>query len=61
LRHAGAENAPFSLVECESERLNAHTRHHNHSREFWQLVAAHVPDYRAKRRELQRLWNAVEI
>jgi len=39
----------------------AHTRLRNHSREFWQVVAAHVPDFRAKRTELQRLWNALEI
>lgn len=38
-----------------------HTRHPNHSREFWQAVAFHVPDYRDKRRELKRLWAALGI
>jgi predicted metal-dependent hydrolase len=52
---------PPGLVRYVFIHELAHTRHRNHSREFWQLVAAHVPDFRAKRRELQRLWNAVEI
>ena len=39
----------------------AHTRHMNHSREFWQAVAIHVPDYRDRVRELKRLWSALEI
>jgi len=59
-------NARLLLVPPASVRYVfihelAHTRHRNHSREFWQVVAAHVPDYRAKRTELQKLWNALEI
>ena len=59
-------NARLLLVPPASVRYVfihelAHTRHRNHSREFWQVVAAHVPDFRAKRTELQRLWNALEI
>ena len=38
-----------------------HTRHMNHSRDFWQAVAVHVPDYRDRVRELRRLWRALEI
>jgi len=38
-----------------------HLRHRNHSREFWQDVAVHVPDHREKRIELKRRWNALEI
>ena len=38
-----------------------HTRHLNHSREFWQAVAIHVPDYRNKLRELGRLWGTLGI
>jgi predicted metal-dependent hydrolase len=52
---------PPGLVRYVFIHELAHTRHRNHSREFWQVVAAHVPDFRAKRKELQRLWNAVEI
>jgi predicted metal-dependent hydrolase len=39
----------------------AHTRHLNHSREFWQAVAVHVPDYRDKNRELRRLWRTLGV
>jgi predicted metal-dependent hydrolase len=52
---------PPGLVRYVFIHELAHTRHRNHSREFWQVVAAHVPDFRAKRKELQRLWNALEI
>ncbi len=38
-----------------------HTRHMNHSREFWRAVAVHVPDYRDRVKELKRLWRALEI
>ncbi len=31
-----------------------HTRHLNHSRAFWQLVASHSPDYRAHEKRLDR-------
>jgi predicted metal-dependent hydrolase len=39
----------------------AHTRHLDHSREFWQAVAVHVPDHRNKVKELRRLWGALGI
>jgi hypothetical protein len=52
---------PPGLVRYVFIHELAHTRHRNHSREFWQLVAAHVPDFRAKRKELQWLWNALGI
>jgi predicted metal-dependent hydrolase len=39
----------------------AHTRHLNHSREFWQTVAVHVPDYRDKTKELRRLWRTLGV
>jgi predicted metal-dependent hydrolase len=38
-----------------------HTRHMNHSREFWQAVAIHVPDYRDRIKELKRLWRTLGI
>jgi predicted metal-dependent hydrolase len=38
-----------------------HTKHRNHSRDFWAAVAVHVPDYRSKRVQLRRLWNELEI
>lgn len=38
-----------------------HTRHPNHSREFWQAVAVHVPDYRDKTKQLRRLWRTLQV
>jgi len=38
-----------------------HIRHMNHSREFWQAVAVHVPDHRDRVRELRRLWGTLVI
>ena len=38
-----------------------HTRHMDHSREFWQAVAIHVPDCRDRVKELKRLWGALGI
>lgn len=31
----------------------AHTVHHNHSKNFWALVAKHCPDYKTRRKELK--------
>lgn len=36
-----------------------HTRHMNHSRRFWRLVARHEPDYRALDRALGHGWQNV--
>lgn len=36
-----------------------HTRHLNHSPKFWQLVAAHEPEWRRLDRELLRGWRHV--
>jgi hypothetical protein len=37
----------------------AHTRHMNHSRRFWQCVAACCPDYRRLDRALSEGWRSV--
>lgn len=31
-----------------------HLVHHNHSKNFWSLVAAHLPDHKLRKRELRR-------
>lgn len=36
-----------------------HTRHMNHSRRFWKLVAEHSPDYRALEQRLDEAWRDV--
>lgn len=36
-----------------------HTRHMNHSKRFWSLVAAYEPDYKRLDRELLRAWQSV--
>ena len=38
-----------------------HTRHMNHSREFWQAVAVHVPDYRERLKELKNRMQSLAI
>jgi predicted metal-dependent hydrolase len=65
-RHTISLNARLLLIPPDMVRYVfvhelAHTRHMNHSREFWQAVAVHVPDYRDRVRELKRLWSALEI
>ncbi len=52
---------PSDMVRYVFVHELVHTRHMNHSREFWQAVAVRVPDYRNKVRELKRLWGALEI
>jgi predicted metal-dependent hydrolase len=37
----------------------SHTRHMNHSRQFWALVESFEPDYRALDRELLSGWQHV--
>jgi len=38
-----------------------HIRHPNHSREFWQAVAVHVPDYRNKLRTLRHRMESLAV
>jgi predicted metal-dependent hydrolase len=38
-----------------------HIRHPNHSRGFWQAVAAHVPDYRDRLKELRHRMESLAI
>jgi len=38
-----------------------HSRHPNHSREFWQAVAVYVPDYREKLKELRHRMESLAI
>ncbi len=46
--------APRDTVEYLMIHELCHTRHLNHSRAFWELVACHCPDYRAHEKLLGR-------
>ena len=37
----------------------AHTKYHDHSREFWNEVAKHMPDYKARRTLLKKYPTSV--
>ncbi len=45
---------PIQLVEYVVVHELAHLAHHNHSREFWSLVAQYVPDYKSRKKLLNR-------
>lgn len=40
---------PMEMIEYVVVHELAHTRHHNHSRVYWNLVEKMMPDYRARR------------
>lgn len=43
---------PAEAVEYVVVHELAHTRHHNHSKEFYNLISRYMPDYKAKERLL---------
>lgn len=46
--------APPAVMEYVVVHELCHIRHKNHSRDFWQLVAVHMPDYLQHRQWLKR-------
>ena len=46
--------APEAIVDYLVAHEVSHLRHHNHSSEFWSLVASVCPDYQALRQWLKR-------
>lgn len=45
---------PSSLSEYVIYHELAHTRHLNHSKDFWEEVGRHLPDYKERRKALRR-------
>jgi len=50
---------PPELVQYVFVHELCHTIHMNHSRDFWQLVAAKMPDYAPRRTTLKQAWQYV--
>ena len=58
----------FRLLYCPKEVVDyvvvhelAHTLHHNHSKQFWQVVERHVPDWKLRRQWLKTHGILMEI
>ena len=44
---------PMHLIEYVIVHELSHTRQHNHSERFWNIVGAIMPDYKSRRKELK--------
>lgn len=53
--------APKEVIEYVVVHELAHTKHKNHSKEFWTEVATYVPDWKAKRNWLKLHGGLMEI
>ena len=53
--------APIEIVDYVVVHELSHLRHLNHSRDFWQTVAAIVPDYKQRRKWLKANGHKLEI
>lgn len=58
LRLAYAEPAAVDYVILHEL---AHTREHNHSARFWAIIAARMPDYRQRQKELRELQERLSL
>jgi predicted metal-dependent hydrolase len=52
--------APLDVIDYVVVHELAHTVQHNHSKNFWNIVARFVPDYKEKRKELKVLAKALK-
>jgi predicted metal-dependent hydrolase len=50
---------PQALIDYVICHELAHTKHHNHSDSFWQLVQRMVPDYKARKKQLKTYPTAI--
>ncbi len=53
--------APPALIEYVVVHELCHLKQKNHSRAFYDLLGSHLPDYKARRRELKRLAPELEL
>ena len=53
--------APKDVIEYVIVHELAHTKHHNHSKTFWEEVAKFVPDWKVKRAWLKQHGGLMEI
>ena len=53
--------APKDVIEYVIVHELAHTKHHNHSKAFWEEVAKFVPDWKVKRAWLKQHGGLMEI
>jgi predicted metal-dependent hydrolase len=65
---SGSINFSYRLVMAPLEILDyvvihelAHTKHHNHSKEFWGMVGEYCPDYYQKRKWLHGNGNSLKV
>lgn len=53
--------APKRLVEYVVAHELCHLKHHNHSRDFWQLLERAMPDYDRRREELAKVGQKFDL
>jgi len=44
---------PLSLIEYVVVHELAHIKHHNHSKNFWDFLHTHLPDYKAREKKIR--------
>jgi predicted metal-dependent hydrolase len=50
---------PPDVVDYVMTHELCHLEEMNHSRQFWQLVASHYPDYLSRDAALREMWKVV--
>jgi predicted metal-dependent hydrolase len=53
--------APRRLVEYVVAHEQCHLRYHDHSQQFWRLLARVIPDFQERRQELERLGPSLDL
>jgi predicted metal-dependent hydrolase len=53
--------APAAIIDYVIVHELCHLQHHNHSKQFWQLVAHHYPEFKQARQWLKEHGNQLEL